>query len=240
MGLQIWSSLASASDLPAPKIAPSTSAGSSRCCPTHAGRCALAWGSFPFLESSNSSLHPEQPCCGQAARSCGGGIVAFPNDLLHASAIYRDNVPLARIRCIRGNDERHHFTLICRDLSDIATYAREGGQPVPFCSRPHARADHHLEGTRSFRVLHPQAQTIGLQVPDHPDGAGRRRATLSRPCCCSTRPRPSKTHRSEEIRDRPWRGGRPDHRSRSIPAEATTTHRPDQRRRPNPRQKGGL
>ena len=75
------------------------------------------------------SVHPEQPqprLIKQAAEIMRkGGIVAFPTDSAYAlGGLTGDNALLARIRRIRGVDERHHFTLICRDLSEIATYAR--------------------------------------------------------------------------------------------------------------------
>lgn len=75
------------------------------------------------------SLHPEQPqarLIRQAAEILrGGGLVALPTDSAYALACQvGDAALLDRIRRIRGVDERHHFTLMCRDLSEIGTYAR--------------------------------------------------------------------------------------------------------------------
>ena len=75
------------------------------------------------------SLHPEQPqarLVRQAAEILrGGGLVALPTDSAYALACQvGDAALLDRIRRIRGVDERHHFTLMCRDLSEIGTYAR--------------------------------------------------------------------------------------------------------------------
>jgi tRNA threonylcarbamoyl adenosine modification protein (Sua5/YciO/YrdC/YwlC family) len=78
---------------------------------------------------------------------------------------------LDRIRRIRGVDERHHFTLMCRDLSEIATYARVDNAIYRLlkASTPGSYT-FILEGTKELprRVLHPKRKTIGLRVPDHP------------------------------------------------------------------------
>jgi tRNA threonylcarbamoyl adenosine modification protein (Sua5/YciO/YrdC/YwlC family) len=77
---------------------------------------------------------------------------------------------LERIRRIRDVDARHHFTLMCRDLSEIATYARvdntqyrllKAVTPGPYTFI--------LEGTRELprRMLHPKRKTIGLRIPEH-------------------------------------------------------------------------
>ena len=75
------------------------------------------------------SLHPEQPqprLIRQAAEIVrGGGLVVLPTDSAYALVCaVGDASQLERIRKIRGVDDRHHFTLMCRDLSEIATYAR--------------------------------------------------------------------------------------------------------------------
>lgn len=122
------------------------------------------------------SLHAEQPqprLVRQAAEIMrGGGLVAFPTDSAYALAgLTGDAEVLQRIRRIRGVDERHHFTLMCRDLSEIATYARvdntqyrllKATTPGPYTFI--------LEGTRELprRLLHPKRKTIGLRVPEHP------------------------------------------------------------------------
>ncbi len=75
------------------------------------------------------SIHPEHPqprLVKQAAEIIrAGGLVALPTDSAYAMVGHiGDAALLGRIRSIRGVDERHHFTLMCRDLSEIATYAR--------------------------------------------------------------------------------------------------------------------
>ncbi len=121
------------------------------------------------------SLHPEQPqqrLIRQAAEIIrGGGLVAFPTDSAYALGCQVGDASLLdRIRRIRQVDERHHFTLMCRDLSEIATYARvdnsqfrllKAATPGPYTFI--------LEGTRELprRVLHPKRKTIGLRIPEH-------------------------------------------------------------------------
>ena len=81
-----------------------------------------------------------------------------------------DKAAVDRLRHIRGMDERHHLTLLCRDLSELASYARVDnlqyrmlrlGTPGPFTFI--------LKASREVprRVSHPQRKTIGLRVPDH-------------------------------------------------------------------------
>ncbi len=82
-----------------------------------------------------------------------------------------DGALLERIRRIRGVDDRHHFTLMCRDLSEIATYARvDNAQYRLLKATTPGSYTFILEGTKELprRVLHPKRKTIGLRVPDHP------------------------------------------------------------------------
>ena len=122
------------------------------------------------------SLHPEQPqprLIRQAAEIMrGGGLVAFPTDSAYAlGGQMGDTALLQRIRRIRDVDERHHFTLMCRDLSEIATYARvDNSQYRLLKATTPGTYTFILEATRELprRVLHPKRKTIGLRVPDHP------------------------------------------------------------------------
>jgi tRNA threonylcarbamoyl adenosine modification protein (Sua5/YciO/YrdC/YwlC family) len=100
-----------------------------------------------------------------------GGILAVPTDSSYALACHLDDKAAAdQLRQIRGVDEKHHLTLLCRDLSELATYARVDNKqyrllklatPGPYTFI--------LEATREVprRVSHPQRKTIGLRLPDH-------------------------------------------------------------------------
>jgi tRNA threonylcarbamoyl adenosine modification protein (Sua5/YciO/YrdC/YwlC family) len=120
-------------------------------------------------------IHPENPqprLVKQAAQIIGaGGIVALPTDSAYALVCRLDDKgAVERLRRIRGVDEKHHLTLLCRDLSEIAQYARVDNQqyrllkaatPGPFTVI--------LEATREVprRLSHPSRKTIGLRVPEN-------------------------------------------------------------------------
>ena len=121
-------------------------------------------------------IHPRNPqprLIGQAAELIRkGGLAVFPTDSAYALGGHiGDAALLERIRRIRGVDERHHFTLLCRDLSEIATYARvDNAQYRMLKAATPGSYTFILEGTKELprRVLHPKRKTIGLRVPDHP------------------------------------------------------------------------
>ncbi|WP_341644509.1 L-threonylcarbamoyladenylate synthase [Thauera sp. SDU_THAU2] len=121
------------------------------------------------------SLHPEQPqprLIRQAAEIIrSGGLVVLPTDSAYALACtVGDAGLLERIRRIRGVDERHHLTLMCRDLSEIATYARVDNSQYRLLKATTPGAyTFILEGTKELprRVLHPRRKTIGLRIPEH-------------------------------------------------------------------------
>jgi tRNA threonylcarbamoyl adenosine modification protein (Sua5/YciO/YrdC/YwlC family) len=121
------------------------------------------------------SIHPDDPqprLIRQAAEIIRhGGLAAFPTDSAYAlGGRVGDAGLLDRIRRIRGVDDRHHFTLMCRDLSEIATYARvDNAQYRLLKATTPGAYTFILEGTRELprRVLHPKRKTIGLRVPDH-------------------------------------------------------------------------
>ncbi len=122
------------------------------------------------------SLHPEQPqarLIRQAAQIMrGGGLVVFPTDSAYALGGQIGNAALLdRIRRLRGVDERHHFTLMCRDLSEIGTYAKVDNAIYRLLkANTPGTYTFILEGTKELprRVMHPKRKTIGLRVPDHP------------------------------------------------------------------------
>lgn len=120
-------------------------------------------------------IHPENPqlrLLRQAAQILhDGGVAAIPTDSSYALVCHLDDkAAVAHPRRIRGVDDKHHLTLLCRDLSELASYARvdnrqyrllKSGTPGPFTFI--------LEATKEVprRVSHPQRRTIGLRVPDH-------------------------------------------------------------------------
>ena len=120
-------------------------------------------------------VHPDNPqprLLKQAAALLErGGIVAVPTDSSYALACHLDDkVAADRLRQIRGVDEKHHLTLLCRDLSELANYARVDNKQYRLLkSATPGPYTFILEATREVprRVSHPQRKTIGLRVPDH-------------------------------------------------------------------------
>lgn len=117
--------------------------------------------------------HPQPRLIRQAAQILrDSGLIALPTECAYSLVGLTGNADvLDRIRRIRGVDERHHFTLMCRDLSEIATYARvDNAQYRLLKATTPGPYTFILEATRELprRVLHPKRKTIGLRVPDHP------------------------------------------------------------------------
>ena len=114
---------------------------------------------------------------------------------------------MERIRRIRQLDDNHHFTLVCRDLSEIAQYARLDNQAYRFIKSltpgPYTfllKATHEVPR----RLQHPKRRTIGLRIPDHPI-ASALLDTLGEPIMSSTLILPGEDMPMtdpEEIRDR--------------------------------------
>ncbi len=100
-----------------------------------------------------------------------GGVLAVPTDSSYALACHLDDKSAAdRLRQIREVDEKHHLTLLCRDLSELANYARVDNRQYRLLKSATPGAyTFILEATREVprRVSHPQRKTIGLRVPDH-------------------------------------------------------------------------
>jgi len=101
-----------------------------------------------------------------------GGLVIYPSDTTYAIACHMgDKTALEKIIALRNLDENHQFSLACRDLSDLATYAKvenadyrllKRNTPGPFTFI--------LQASREVpkRLVHPKKKLIGLRVPDHP------------------------------------------------------------------------
>lgn len=122
------------------------------------------------------NIHPENPqprLLTQAAEFIRqGAIVALPTDSCYALGCHvGDKDALERIRQIRQIDDRHHLTLMCRDLSEIANYARvDNVQYRLLKATTPGSYVFILEGSKELprRVMHPKRKTIGLRIPDHP------------------------------------------------------------------------
>ena len=121
-------------------------------------------------------LHPRNPQPRTIARAVevlrDGGVIAYPTDSCYALGCHiGDKAAMERIRRIRDVDERHHFALVCRDLSELAVYARVNNQQFRLlkAATPGAYV-FILEATRELpkRLQHPKRRTIGLRVSDHP------------------------------------------------------------------------
>ena len=100
-----------------------------------------------------------------------GGVLAVPTDSSYALACHLDDKnAVDRLRQIRGVDDRHHLTLLCRDLSELASYARVDNRQYRLLKSATPGAyTFILEATKEVprRVSHPQRKTIGLRVPQH-------------------------------------------------------------------------
>lgn len=121
--------------------------------------------------------HPQRRLLTKAAEVLrDGGVVVYPTDSTYALGCrIGDKAGLDRIRAIRRLDELHHFTLVCRDLSELSHYARVDNPnyrilkrytPGPFTFL--------LPATREVprRLVHPKRRTIGLRVPANPIALG--------------------------------------------------------------------
>lgn len=122
------------------------------------------------------SVHPDNPqprlLKQAAALLTQGGVLAVPTDSRYALACQLDDKAAAdQLRRIRQVDDKHHLTLLCRDLRELANYARvdnaqfrllKNATPGPFTFI--------LEASKEVprRVSHPQRKTIGLRLPEHP------------------------------------------------------------------------
>lgn len=101
-----------------------------------------------------------------------GGVIVYPTDSCYALGCAMGNkAGMERIRRIRQLDEQYHLTLVCRDLSEIAIYAKvdnsayrllKGLTPGPYAFL--LKATHEVPR----RLQHPKRKTVGLRIPDHP------------------------------------------------------------------------
>ncbi len=100
-----------------------------------------------------------------------GGILAVPTDSSYALVCHLDDKAAAdNLRRIRGVDDKHHLTLLCRDLSELAAYARVDNRQYRLLkSATPGPYTFILEASKEVprRVSHPSRKTIGLRVPEH-------------------------------------------------------------------------
>lgn len=100
-----------------------------------------------------------------------GGVIVYPTDTAYALGCHLgDKKALEAICRIRKLDVKHHFTLICRDLSDVGTYASFDTPVYRLLKAATPGAYTFLlpaQRTVPRRLLHPKKKTIGLRIPDH-------------------------------------------------------------------------
>lgn len=121
------------------------------------------------------SVHPDNPqqrLLKQAvALLAQGGVLAVPTDSSYALVCHMDDKAAAdHLRKVRGVDEKHHLTLLCRDLSELANYAKVDNAQFRLIKQATPGAfTFILEATKEVprRVSHPQRKSIGLRVPEH-------------------------------------------------------------------------
>ena len=120
-------------------------------------------------------VHPDNPqprLLKQAVQILhGGGIAAIPTDSSYALVCHLDDKAAAEtLRRVRGVDDKHHLTLLCRDLSELASYARVDNRQYRLLKLGTPGAfTFILEATKEVprRLSHPSRRTIGLRVPEH-------------------------------------------------------------------------
>ncbi len=120
-------------------------------------------------------IHPENPQARLIKQAVeiirNGGVVVYPTDSSYAIGCAMGNkAGIERIRRLRQLDDKHNFTLVCRDLSELGTYAKvdnatfrllKNNTPGPYTFILHATTE------VPRRLLHPKRRTIGLRIPDH-------------------------------------------------------------------------
>ncbi len=120
-------------------------------------------------------IHPENPQARLIKQAVEiihrGGVIAYPTDSAYALGCHLgDKAALERIRRIRKLDDSHNFTLVCRDLSELGTYARVDNTAFRLI-RAHTPGPYTfiLKATDEVprRLLHPRRRTIGLRVPEN-------------------------------------------------------------------------
>ncbi|HEX2565494.1 MAG TPA: L-threonylcarbamoyladenylate synthase [Burkholderiales bacterium] len=119
-------------------------------------------------------IHPTHPQLRLVRRAADivrrGGLIAYPTDSRYALGCHLDDAKaLDRLRRLRGLDDRHHLTLMCRDLSEIAAYAVVDDAAFRFLKLPGSYT-FILKARRQVprRIMHARRKTIGVRLPGHP------------------------------------------------------------------------
>jgi tRNA threonylcarbamoyl adenosine modification protein (Sua5/YciO/YrdC/YwlC family) len=120
-------------------------------------------------------VHPENPQARLLKQAVAllekGGVLAVPTDSSYALVCHLDDkTAVDALRRIRGVDDKHHLTILCRDLSELSNYAKVDNQQYRLLkSVTPGPYTFILEASKEVprRVSHPSRKTIGLRVPDH-------------------------------------------------------------------------
>ena len=153
--------------------------------------------------------HPQPRLIAQAAAIIrDGGVIAYPTDSCYAIGCHiGDKEAMQRLRAIRKVDDKHHLTLMCRDLSEIASYAQVDNVQYRLLKKlTPGSYTFILQASREVprRLLHPRRKTIGMRVPEHAV-AQSLLAALGEPLLSATLILPDDAHPlndGEEIRER--------------------------------------
>ncbi|SFU57961.1 L-threonylcarbamoyladenylate synthase [Halomonas korlensis] len=120
-------------------------------------------------------IHPENPqkrLIDQAIQIIrNGGVIAYPTDSGYALGCHLgDKKAIEKIKWLRSLDDKHNFTLICSDLSQIGTYAKVDNDVFRLLkARTPGAYTFILQATNEVPrlLLHPKRRSIGVRVPDH-------------------------------------------------------------------------
>lgn len=120
-------------------------------------------------------IHPENPQARLIHQAVtilnNGGVIAYPTDSIYALGCVLGNTDAQkRIREIRGVDDAHHFTLVCRNLAEIGNYAQiDNSQFRLLKANTPGQYTFVLKASREVprRLQHPKRSTIGIRVPQH-------------------------------------------------------------------------
>ncbi|HEY3980732.1 MAG TPA: L-threonylcarbamoyladenylate synthase [Streptosporangiaceae bacterium] len=120
-------------------------------------------------------IHPADPQPRRIAQVAdivrGGGVIAYPTDSCYALGCQLGNADgMTRIRAIRGLDDRHHLTLVCRDFAQLGQFARVANSVFPAIrAATPGSYTFILPATREVprRLQHPGKKTVGVRIPRH-------------------------------------------------------------------------